>query len=149
MIELKSLYKSFDDKDVLIDINARFENGKTNLIIGQSGSGKTVLMKSIVGLLTPEKGEVLYDGTLKKLKDNYDYLRKITIKTDDKLTLEKDYIVEEHKTKDTIEYVIDIRKIEISDFIKLISSKISIIDIDIDSGNIDDLIVRLYEEYKI
>ena len=62
MIELKSLYKSFDDKDVLIDINARFENGKTNLIIGQSGSGKTVLMKSIVGLLTPEKGEVLYDG---------------------------------------------------------------------------------------
>ena len=95
------------------------------------------------------KGEVLYDGTLKKLKDNYDYLRKITIKTNDKLSLEKDYIVEEHKTKDTIEYVIDIRKIEISDFIKLISSKISIIDIDIDSGNIDDLIVRLYEEYKI
>ena len=62
MIELKSIYKSFEDKDVLIDINARFENGKTNLIIGQSGSGKTVLMKSIVGLLTPERGEVLYDG---------------------------------------------------------------------------------------
>ena len=62
MIELKSLYKSFEDKDVLIDINARFENGKTNLIIGQSGSGKTVLMKSIVGLLSPERGESLYDG---------------------------------------------------------------------------------------
>ena len=62
MIELKSIYKSFEDKDVLIDINARFENGKTNLIIGQSGSGKTVLMKSIVGLLTPERGEILYDG---------------------------------------------------------------------------------------
>ena len=62
MIELRSIYKSFEDKDVLIDINARFENGKTNLIIGQSGSGKTVLMKSIVGLLTPEKGEILYDG---------------------------------------------------------------------------------------
>lgn len=62
MIELKSLYKSFEDKDVLIDINARFDNGKTNLIIGQSGSGKTVLMKSIVGLLTPERGEILYDG---------------------------------------------------------------------------------------
>ena len=55
MIELKSIYKSFEDKDVLMDINARFENGKTNLIIGQSGSGKTVLMKSIVGLLTPER----------------------------------------------------------------------------------------------
>ena len=62
MIELKSIYKSFEDKDVLMDINASFENGKTNLIIGQSGSGKTVLMKSIVGLLTPEKGEILYDG---------------------------------------------------------------------------------------
>ena len=62
MIELKSIYKSFEDKDVLKDINARFENGKTNLIIGQSGSGKTVLMKSIVGLLTPERGEILYDG---------------------------------------------------------------------------------------
>ena len=62
MIDIKGLYKSFDDKTVLSDINAIFENGKTNLIIGQSGSGKTVLMKCIVGLLTPEKGEVLYDG---------------------------------------------------------------------------------------
>ena len=62
MIELKSIYKSFEDKDVLMNINARFENGKTNLIIGQSGSGKTVLMKSIVGLLTPERGQILYDG---------------------------------------------------------------------------------------
>lgn len=47
---------------VLDDINFSFDGGKTNLIIGQSGSGKTVLMKCIVGLLTPEKGEVLYDG---------------------------------------------------------------------------------------
>lgn len=62
MIEVKSLYKSFEDKDVLKNINARFDNGKTNLIIGQSGSGKTVLMKCIVGLLTPERGEILYDG---------------------------------------------------------------------------------------
>ena len=61
MIEIKHLYKSFEDKDVLQDINATFENGKTNLIIGQSGSGKTVLMKCIVGLLTPDKGELLYD----------------------------------------------------------------------------------------
>ena len=45
MIEVKSLYKSFEDKEVLKDINSVFENGKTNLIIGQSGSGKTVLMK--------------------------------------------------------------------------------------------------------
>ena len=62
MIELKGLWKSFEGKHVLKDINAIFENGKTNLIIGQSGSGKTVLMKCIVGLLIPEKGELLYDN---------------------------------------------------------------------------------------
>lgn len=62
MIEVKHLYKAFDDKEVLTDINAIFENGKTNLIIGQSGSGKTVLMKNLVGLLDPTRGEVLYDG---------------------------------------------------------------------------------------
>ena len=62
MIEVKSLYKSFEDKEVLKDIDSVFENGKTNLIIGQSGSGKTVLMKCIVGLFRPTSGEVLYDG---------------------------------------------------------------------------------------
>ena len=62
MIEIKHLYKSFEDKDVLIDINAVFEDGKTNLIIGQSGSGKTVLMKNIVGLFVPTSGQILYDG---------------------------------------------------------------------------------------
>ena len=62
MIEINSLYKSFDDKEVLKGINAVFENGKTNLIIGQSGSGKTVLMKCIVGLLLPTSGNILYDG---------------------------------------------------------------------------------------
>ncbi len=62
MIEVKHLFKSFEDKDVLKDINAVFDNGKTNLIIGQSGSGKTVLMKNLVGLLHPTSGQVLYDG---------------------------------------------------------------------------------------
>ncbi len=62
MIEVKNLYKSFEDKEVLRGINATFENGKTNLIIGQSGSGKTVLMKNLVGLLDPTSGQVLYDG---------------------------------------------------------------------------------------
>ncbi len=62
MIELQDLHKSFGDREVLKGISAKFENGKTNLIIGQSGSGKTVLMKNIVGLFTPEKGKILYDG---------------------------------------------------------------------------------------
>ncbi|MCR5780719.1 MAG: ATP-binding cassette domain-containing protein [Bacteroidaceae bacterium] len=62
MIEIQSLYKSFGDKDVLKDINTTFKEGQTNLIIGQSGSGKTVLMKCIVGLFVPTSGKILYDG---------------------------------------------------------------------------------------
>ncbi len=62
MIEVKNIYKSFDGKTVLNNVSAQFYAGKTNLIIGQSGSGKTVLVKSIVGLLKPDSGEILYDG---------------------------------------------------------------------------------------
>ena len=62
MIEAKNISKWFDGQQVLHDISARFESGKTNLIIGQSGSGKTVFMKCLIGLLTPEKGEIFYDG---------------------------------------------------------------------------------------
>ena len=58
MIKVEHLYKSFDDKEVLKDINTEFENGKVNLIIGQSGSGKTVFMNNIVGLLTPTSGNM-------------------------------------------------------------------------------------------
>lgn len=62
MIEVKSIYKSFEGQEVLKDINALFENGKTNLIIGKSGAGKTVLLKCIVGLFTPDRGTITYDG---------------------------------------------------------------------------------------
>lgn len=62
MIEVKNVTKAFDGRTVLHNINATFHTGKTNLIIGQSGSGKTVLMKSLVGLLRPDDGEILFDG---------------------------------------------------------------------------------------
>lgn len=62
MIEAKNISKWFDGQRVLYNINAKFDTGKTNLIIGQSGSGKTVFMKCLIGLLTPEEGEILYDG---------------------------------------------------------------------------------------
>ncbi len=62
MIEVRNITKSFDGKTILHDVSAKFYTGKTNLIIGQSGSGKTVLMKSIVGLVRPETGQILYDG---------------------------------------------------------------------------------------
>jgi phospholipid/cholesterol/gamma-HCH transport system ATP-binding protein len=62
MIELRNIYKRFEDKDVLKGISTVFETGKTNLIIGQSGSGKTVLLKCVVGLLTPTSGDIIYDN---------------------------------------------------------------------------------------
>jgi len=61
MIEVKNIYKSFDNKDVLKNISTIFDKGKTNLIIGRSGSGKTVLMKTLIGLVHPESGEILYN----------------------------------------------------------------------------------------
>lgn len=61
MIEVKNLFKSYDNEFVLNDVSARFEQGKCNLIIGRSGSGKTVLLKSIAGLIEVDEGEIWYD----------------------------------------------------------------------------------------
>lgn len=62
MIEIKNLHKSFGEEQILKGIDFVFETGKTNLVIGQSGSGKSVLMKCMLGLFTPEKGTIEYDG---------------------------------------------------------------------------------------
>ncbi|UAB84687.1 ATP-binding cassette domain-containing protein [Zunongwangia sp. SCSIO 43204] len=61
MIEVKDLHKSFDGEEVLKGLNFVFERGKTNLIIGQSGSGKSVFLKNMLGIFTPEKGIIEYD----------------------------------------------------------------------------------------
>ena len=62
MIEVVNVNKTFGEKHVLKDINATFDEGKVNMIIGRSGSGKTVLLKNIVGLVTPETGEIYFNG---------------------------------------------------------------------------------------
>lgn len=62
MIEVKSVSKSFDGRQVLDEVNVTFEEGKTNLVIGGSGSGKTVLVKCLVGLYAIDSGQILYDG---------------------------------------------------------------------------------------
>ena len=63
MIEVKNIQKQFGDKTVIEEVSASMETGRCNLIIGASGSGKTVLMKCMVGLLRPDRGEVFYNGT--------------------------------------------------------------------------------------
>lgn len=77
MIQVCDIEKSFDGTKVLKGVSATFETGKTNLIIGQSGSGKTVMMKSLVGLICPDKGKILYDGRdlLQMNRDQIQHLR--------------------------------------------------------------------------
>lgn len=62
MIEIKNIKKTFGDKTILHDVSINLQTGKCNLIIGTSGSGKTVLTKCMVGLFQPDQGEILYDG---------------------------------------------------------------------------------------
>lgn len=62
MIEIKNINKSFNGKEVLKDISAKFEKGKTNLIIGASGTGKSVLLKCMVGIIKPDSGDVIFEG---------------------------------------------------------------------------------------
>jgi phospholipid/cholesterol/gamma-HCH transport system ATP-binding protein len=71
MIIVENLHKFFGESHILKGISTTFEKGKTNLIIGQSGSGKTVFLKSLLGLFTPEEGRIIYDGReYSKLNEN-------------------------------------------------------------------------------
>lgn len=79
MIKVENLHKSFEDEDVLKDISIEFERGITNLIIGRSGAGKTVLLKILVGLLKPDKGLVYYDD-VNFLKLDKSQLRELRLK---------------------------------------------------------------------
>jgi phospholipid/cholesterol/gamma-HCH transport system ATP-binding protein len=74
MIEIKNVSKSFGDKEILKNVSAIIETGKTNLIIGTSGSGKTVLQKCMVGLFEVDNGEIIFDG--KSLTTMYEEDRK-------------------------------------------------------------------------
>ena len=77
MIKVENLYKSFDGVEVLKGINVEYEPGKCNMIIGASGSGKTVLLKNLIGLMTPDSGEISYgDRRLSELhEDDMRHLR--------------------------------------------------------------------------
>jgi phospholipid/cholesterol/gamma-HCH transport system ATP-binding protein len=72
MIEIKNISKSFGDRQILFDISGTFEKGKTSLVIGSSGTGKSVLLKCMLDLIKPEEGQVLYDGRRFLLQDEED-----------------------------------------------------------------------------
>ena len=77
MIKVEHLYKSFEGKEVLKDINVEYEPGKCNMIIGASGSGKTVLLKNLIGLMEPDDGEIYYGA---KRLTTMDYAQKKTLR---------------------------------------------------------------------
>lgn len=76
MIQIKNIHKEFDGRVVLDNISGTFEKGTTSMIIGGSGTGKSVLLKCMIGILTPEKGEVLFDGR-NMLTANQDVVKEI------------------------------------------------------------------------
>lgn len=95
------------------------------------------------------KGKVLYDGSLTKLKNKYDNNKYIKVYTKDKISLRKKGVLSSVKTTYGYDFIIDSKIINISNFVNIISNKVSIDDIEIENENIDNIIVKLYEEYKI
>ncbi|MBF0597580.1 ABC transporter ATP-binding protein [Faecalibacter rhinopitheci] len=79
MIEVKEIRKSFGDIDVLKGFTLKFEKGNVNLIIGQSGSGKTVFLKNLIGLFSPTSGKILYEG---EDMESYDYNEKQRLRSE-------------------------------------------------------------------
>lgn len=79
MIEVQNIHKSFNDIEVLKGFSLKFEKGNVNLIIGQSGSGKTVFLKNLIGLLTPTSGQILYEG---ENMVEYDYKEKQRLRSE-------------------------------------------------------------------
>lgn len=95
------------------------------------------------------KGHVLYDGSLKKLQNKYETEKYVSIKTNDKLAIRNKGVKSKTKTKEGYDLIIDTREISISELLNNISKKIIIEDIEIDHEEIDNIIVKLYEDYKI
>lgn len=95
------------------------------------------------------KGKVLYDGSLKKLKENFANKKYITVKTKDNIKLKQKGIIKKEKNKEGYNFIIDAKILNISEFLNIISKKGNIEDIEIDNESLDNMIVNLYGELKI
>ena len=122
------------------------EKNTTIILTSHDMSDITTLAK---GIILIGKGKVLYDGSLKKLINNYGTLRYMSIKTNDKLNVRNKGIISKKKEKDGYTLTIDTKITSISDFMNYISKKIVIDDFRIENESIDNIIVKLYEEFKI
>jgi len=135
-------------KQVVRDFIKRLNKEKKTTVILTSHdmADITSLAKRIILI---GKGHVLYDGSLRKLQNKYETEKYVSIKTSDKLSIRNKGVKSKIKTKEGYDLVIDTRDISISELLNNISKKITIEDIEIDHENIDNIIVKLYEDYKI
>ena len=135
-------------KQLVRDFIKRLNKEKQTTIIltSHDTSDITALAKRIILI---GKGKVLYDGNLRVLKSKYDTEKNISIKTKEKLVIKSKGIKTKKKTREGYDLVIDTNEISISELLNKISKKITIEDIDIENNSIDNLIVKLYEDYKI
>ena len=122
------------------------EKNTTIILTSHDMSDITTLAKRIILI---GKGKVLYDGSLKKLRNQYDTETKINIKTKDQLTIRKKGITKKNKTREGYELIVNTKILTISELLMNLSKKISIEDIEIEQDTIDHIIVKLYEDYKI
>ena len=122
------------------------EKHTTIILTSHDMADITTLAKRIILI---GKGKVLYDGSLKKLQNKYETEKYVSIKTRDFLSIQNKGIKDIRKNKDGYDLVIDTRHITISELLNVISKKITIEDIEIDHEGIDNIIVKLYEDYKI
>ena len=122
------------------------EKHTTIILTSHDMADITTLAKRIILI---GKGKVLYDGSLKKLQNKYQTEKYVFIKTRDFLSIQNKGIKDIRKNKEGYDLVIDTRLITISELLNVISKKITIEDIEIDHEGIDNIIVKLYEDYKI
>jgi len=126
--------------------NLNKEKKTTIILTSHDMSDITTLAKRIILI---GKGQVLYDGSLKRLKNKYSTYRYISIKSNDKLVIRNKGIIKKEKTKDGYYLTIDTDIITVSELLNKVSEKIKIDDIEIDNESIDSLIVKLYEDFAI
>ena len=94
-------------------------------------------------------GKVLYDGPLSSLRKKYDTNKYISVSTDGKIDINVDGVIKKEKTRNGYKFIIDSKKIAISDFLGAISSEVSIKDVDIDNETLDDIILKLYKDFEL
>ncbi|MGB1111687.1 MAG: ABC transporter ATP-binding protein [Schleiferiaceae bacterium] len=131
MIQAKGIHKSFGDNNVLKGVDVDFHQGETNLIIGRSGSGKTVFLKTILGLHEPDQGEILYDGEVlgEMTKQRFKKLRQeigmvfqggalfdsMTVAQNIRFPLEMFSTMTEHEMDQRVKFVMDRVRLEGAD----------------------------------